>query len=81
VKLSEAEEDDWHSSPPPLGVQSEDYTTCNSALEVCGIQSSDQVLDQHLIMLAAKEELAEHNATFLYVLKEMESSQKVHVFM
>jgi hypothetical protein len=33
VKLKE---DDWHSLQP-LGVQFEDYTTCDSALEVCGI--------------------------------------------
>jgi hypothetical protein len=44
VKLSEDKEDDWHSLQP-LGVQCEDYTTCDSALEVCGIQSVDPVLD------------------------------------
>jgi hypothetical protein len=33
VKLCEDEEDAWHSLQP-LGVQSEDYPTCYSALEV-----------------------------------------------
>jgi hypothetical protein len=37
VKFTENEEDDCHSLP--LGVQFEDYTTCNNALEVCGIQN------------------------------------------
>jgi hypothetical protein len=47
VKLSEDEEGDWHNLQP-LGVQFEDYTTCNSSLKVCAIQSVDQVLDQQL---------------------------------
>jgi hypothetical protein len=34
----EEEEDDWHR------VQLEDYTTCDSALDVCGVRSVDQVL-------------------------------------
>jgi hypothetical protein len=38
VKLSEDNEDDWHSLQA-LGVQFEDYTTCDSSPEVCGIQS------------------------------------------
>jgi hypothetical protein len=44
VKLNEDEEDDWHSLQSP-GVQFEDYTTCDSALEVCGIMSADHMLD------------------------------------
>jgi hypothetical protein len=36
VKLSEDEEDDWYCLHPH-GVQFEDCTTCDSALEVCGI--------------------------------------------
>jgi hypothetical protein len=38
VKLTEDEEDDWHSLQP-VGVQFEDYTTCDSEVNV------DQVLD------------------------------------
>jgi hypothetical protein len=34
VKLTEVEEDNWHSLRPS-GLQSEGYPTCNSALEVC----------------------------------------------
>jgi hypothetical protein len=45
VKLSEDEDDDWHSSKL-RGVQFEHYTACDSAHEVCEIQSIDQVLDQ-----------------------------------
>jgi hypothetical protein len=47
IKLTEDEEDDWNSLQP-LGVQSEDYPTCDIALEVCGVQSVNQVLDQYL---------------------------------
>jgi hypothetical protein len=36
VKLSEDEEDDWHSLQH-LGMQSEDCPTCENALEVCGV--------------------------------------------
>jgi hypothetical protein len=46
-KLSEDEDENWHSLQP-LGVQFEDYTTCDNAPEVCGVQSVEQVLDQHL---------------------------------
>jgi hypothetical protein len=45
VKLTEDEEDDWHSVQP-RGVQFEDYTTCDNAPEVCEIQSVCQLLDQ-----------------------------------
>jgi uncharacterized protein YciW len=47
VKLTEDEEDDWHSLHPP-GVQSEDYTTWDSALDVCEVWSVDQVSDHYL---------------------------------
>jgi hypothetical protein len=47
VKLSEDEENDWHSLQP-LGMQFEDYTTCDSGFEVCGILSVDQVLEQQV---------------------------------
>jgi hypothetical protein len=49
VKLIEDEENDWYSLQP-LGVQFEGCTTCDSALEVCGILFVSQVLDQHLTM-------------------------------
>jgi hypothetical protein len=49
VKLTEDEEDDSHSLKP-LGVQSEDYPTCDSALEICRVWGVNQVLDQHLTM-------------------------------
>jgi hypothetical protein len=55
VKLDEDEENKLHSLQPP-GVQFEDYQTCGSAPEVCGIQNVDQVLDQHL---TRSEELEE----------------------
>jgi hypothetical protein len=32
----------------PHGVQFEGYTICGSALEVCGSQTVNQVLDEHL---------------------------------
>jgi hypothetical protein len=45
------------------GVQFDDYTTCDSALEVCGIQTVNQVLDEHLTR--PEEEAGEYKATFL----------------
>jgi hypothetical protein len=55
VKPNENDEDDWHNLQP-LAVQFEDHTTCDSALEVCGIQSVGQVLDQHLARPEEEEE-------------------------
>jgi hypothetical protein len=49
MKLDEDEEVDRHSLLP-LGVQSEDYPTYDSALEVCGVWSIDHTLVQHLTM-------------------------------
>jgi uncharacterized protein YunC (DUF1805 family) len=49
VKLTGGEEDNGYSLQP-LGVQSEDYQTRDSALKVCGVRSVEQVLDQHLTM-------------------------------
>jgi hypothetical protein len=60
-----------------LRVLFEDCTTCDSALEVCGIQSIDKVLNQHLTRPEEEEEIAEHKATFLAPLKGL--SQNVHV--
>jgi hypothetical protein len=59
VKLTEDEENEWHSLHP-LEMQFEDYKTHDSALEVCGIQSVNQVLDQRLTRPEEEEELAEH---------------------
>jgi hypothetical protein len=62
VKLVEDGKDDWDSLQP-LGVRSEDYPTYDSALEVCGVWSVDQVLDQHLTTpeeAEKEEEVAEH---------------------
>jgi hypothetical protein len=47
VKLSEDEEDNWHSLQP-VGLQSEDYPTCDRTLEACRLLSINQVIDQHL---------------------------------
>jgi 23S rRNA U2552 (ribose-2'-O)-methylase RlmE/FtsJ len=76
VKLTEEEEDDWHSSQP-LGVQSEDYATCDSALKVSGAQSVDQVLDQHLARLEVEpeEEVAEHKGSFVDALEAARKCQ------
>jgi hypothetical protein len=75
VKHSEDEEDDWHSLQP-RGVQSEDYTTCDSAPKFCVILRVDLVLDQHFTRLEEEEEIAEHKATFLDVLKGLEAVRK-----
>jgi hypothetical protein len=75
VKLIEAEEDDRHSLQSP-GVQFQDCPTCDSALEVCGNRSVDQVLDQHLTRPGEEEEVAEHKATFFDALKGLEATRK-----
>jgi hypothetical protein len=58
------EKDDWPSLHSP-GVQSVDYPTCDSATEVCGVQSINHVLHQRLIWPEEEEEVAKHKATFL----------------
>jgi hypothetical protein len=80
VKLTEDEENDWHSLQP-LGVKFDDYTTCDSALEDCGIQNvDDRMLDKHLTRPEKEpeeeEEVAEHKATFLDALEGLESVRK-----
>jgi hypothetical protein len=60
----------------PHGVQFEDYPTCDSALEVCGFQTVNQVLDQHLTRPEEEEEEEDHKATFLDVLKGLEAARK-----
>jgi hypothetical protein len=59
-------------------VQSEDYPTCDNALKVCGVQSVDQALDQHLTRPEEEPEgeVAEHKATFLDALKVLEAARK-----
>jgi hypothetical protein len=79
VKLSADEEGDWHSLQP-LGVQSEDHPTCDSALEVCGVKSVNQVLHKHLPRREEEpeeeEDVAEHKATFLDALKGLEAARE-----
>jgi hypothetical protein len=75
VKLSEDEKYDWQSFRP-LGVQFEDCTTCDSGLKVCGVQSADQVLDQHLTRPEEGKEIAEHKAIFLGALRGLEAARK-----
>jgi hypothetical protein len=64
----------------PLGVQSEDYPTCDNALEVCGARSVDWLLDQHLTRPEEEpekeEEVAEYKATFSDALKGLEAARK-----
>jgi hypothetical protein len=54
--------------------------TCDNALEVCGIQSVNQVLNQQLTRpeeeLEEEEEIAEHKPTFLNAFKRLEASRK-----
>jgi hypothetical protein len=47
MKLAEDEDDYWNSLQP-LKNQSEDYKTSDSAPEVCGTQTVNQVLDQYI---------------------------------
>jgi hypothetical protein len=78
VKLID-EEEGWHRLQP-LGVQSEDYPTCNSALEVCGVQSVNHALAQHLTKSEEgpeeEEKVAEYKATFLDALIGLEATRK-----
>jgi hypothetical protein len=74
VKLTQDEEDDWNSLQT-LGVQCEGNPMSASALEVCGVQSVDQVLDQQLTRLEG-EKVAEHKATFLDALKGLEVARQ-----
>jgi hypothetical protein len=78
VKVTEDEEDDWHSLPP-LGVGIEDCTTCGSAQKVCGIQSVNWVLDQDLPWPEEQQEVAGHRTTFMDVLKACVSDTESNV--
>jgi hypothetical protein len=64
VKLSEGDEDGWHSLQT-LGLQFEDCTTSNNVLKVCRVRSVDQGLDRHVTVPEEGEEIAEHGATLL----------------
>jgi hypothetical protein len=79
VSPSEDETDDWHSIQS-LGVHSEGYPTCDSALEVSGVWIVNQVLDQHFTRPQEEPEeehkVAEHKATILHALKEQEAARK-----
>jgi hypothetical protein len=53
----------------------EDYTTCDSDLKVCGIQSTKQVVDQYLTRLQDdEEEVAEQKSTFLDAMKGLKAA-------
>jgi hypothetical protein len=54
----------------------EDYPICDSALEVCGVWSFIQVLDQHF--LGHKKTRKWSYTTFLDALKRIASSHKIH---
>jgi hypothetical protein len=56
-------------------VQFEDYTTCDGALKVCGKQTVNQLLGQHLTR-TKDDQAAEHKTTFMDILKELEASRK-----
>jgi hypothetical protein len=56
MKLSADAEDDIHSVQP-LGVQFENFRTCDSALVVCGIQRVIQVLVRLLFDVAGTDRL------------------------
>lgn len=76
VKFTEDKESDWHTVQL-LGVQTESQTTCDSAVQVFGVHTVDQVLDQQLTgpeeeLEQKEEEVAEDNVTFLDALKGLE---------
>jgi hypothetical protein len=50
LKHNEGEENEWHSLEP-LRVWFVDYTTCDSAVRVCEVDSVNHVLDQQLTRL------------------------------
>jgi membrane-associated HD superfamily phosphohydrolase len=58
----------------------EDYTTCNSALEVCRNHLVDQVLDRQLnrskLTGEEEEEISENKETFLDTLKKPAAARK-----
>jgi hypothetical protein len=70
LKLTEDEENDWHSLHP-LGVQFEGYKTFR---RVCGVHTVKQVLHQHLGR--PEENVAADELIFLYVLKGLVVARK-----
>jgi hypothetical protein len=63
-------------------VQFDNYTTCDSALEDCGIDSVDYMLDIHLTRQEkepVEEEVVEHKTIFLDVLKGWKQSESTCV--
>jgi hypothetical protein len=81
LTCNEDEENEWHSVQY-LGVQFEDSMTCDSAVEVCGVQNVHQVLDQQLTRqekeseVKEKEEVAEDTTTLLGILKALELARQ-----
>jgi hypothetical protein len=79
ANLTEVEENDWHSEQA-LVLQSEDYSTCDSTLKVCGLLNINQVIDQHLTRPedepVEEEEVVEHKAIFLDALKGVKAARR-----
>jgi hypothetical protein len=75
-KTQQREEGEWNSLQPP-GLQSEDSTSCDSVLEVCGNQTVDHGLEQHLTTTGGgRGEATEHKATFYDALQGLEAARK-----
>jgi hypothetical protein len=68
MKLIEDEDNDWHTVQP-RGVWLEDYTTSDSALEVGGVHSVDQLTRPEDELEEEEEEVAEDRVIFLDALK------------
>jgi hypothetical protein len=67
---------DWHSSQPHR-VQFEDYMTCESAVEVCGPQSIDQVLGPAVDQDGRRtEEEEEEEEAFLDAMTALEMARQ-----
>ena len=75
------DEYDWHSLQQ-IGVQFQDYRTCDSAVEVCGVQSGHHVLDRQFNRPqeeSEEAEVSEDKGTILDALKALElATQYVH---
>jgi hypothetical protein len=60
----------------PLGVQCEDFVTCDSVHEVCVESSVDQVSDRQVNRTEEESEKEEDKVTFLNALKGLEVVRK-----
>lgn len=79
MKINKDEENHWHSLQI-LGMQLEDQTTCDSALNVGAVHTVSQVLDQQFTrpeeLEKAEHGVATDEVTFLDTLRRLRSSQK-----